>query len=155
MLVRCKPGLCIDVEPKAGEEALFDPAEPLYALIFLVSPEDNPGQHLRTLAHIAGRIGEEPFMAAWRSADDEQALKEALMHPERYLSLVLSTEDKTEAFIGQTLQDFKLPAESLVALIKRNGQPIATEGRTVLREGDQITITGNTAEIQRLRKMYS
>ena len=151
--MRCKPGLCIKVEQ--AEEALFDPADPIYALILLVSPEDNPGQHLRTLAHIAGRIGEEPFIDVWRSAGDEQALKEALMHPERYLSLVLSGADKTSAFIGQAVRDLNLNAESMVALIKRDGHPIVPEGHTVLREGDQITITGNTADIQRLRTTYS
>ena len=53
VLVRCKLGICIKIE--ADQEPMFDPAEPIYAFIFLVSPEDNPGQHLRTLAHIAGR----------------------------------------------------------------------------------------------------
>ncbi|MFQ5569968.1 MAG: cation:proton antiporter [Rhodothermales bacterium] len=153
VLVRCKPGICIEVED--DEEALFDPAEPIYAFLFLVSPEDNPGQHLRTLAHIAGRIGEEHFMEAWRSARDEQSMKEALMHPERYLSLVLSAQDKTATFIGQAVRELDLHSESLVALIKRNGQPIVVEGQTVLREGDQITITGNTADIQHLRNTYS
>ena len=152
VLVRCKRGTHIEAEQDG--EALFDPTEPIYALIFLVSPEDNPGQHLRTLAHLAGRIGEGSFIAAWRSASDEQALKEALMHPERYLSLVVSKQGKTEAFIGQAVQELELHAESQVALIKRNGQPIVPEGHTVLREGDQITITGNTTDIQRLRTTY-
>ena len=152
VLVRCKKGIHIEVENE--EEALFDPTKPIYALIFLVSPEDNPGQHLRTLAHIAGRIGEGPFMDVWRSAGDEQTLKQALMNPERYLSLVLSAEDKTAAFIGQAIRDLDLHSESLVALIKRNGHPIVAEGHMVLREGDQITITGNTADIQRLRSTY-
>ena len=144
----------IRMEVKEEEETLFDPSEPTYAFIFLVSPEDNPGQHLRTLAHSAGRVGEGLFIEAWRAADDEQALKEALMNPERYLSLVLSAKDKTAVFVGQAVQDLGRNAESLVALIKRNGQPIAAEGQTVLREGDQITITGNTTGIERLRKTF-
>ena len=152
VLVRCKRGTHIEVEHT--DEASVDPAEPIYAFIFLVSPEDNPGQHLRTLAHLAGRIGGKPFIDAWRSAADEQALKEALMHPERYLSLILSTQGKTAGFIGQAVQELELNAEGQVALIKRNGQPLVPEGHTVLREGDQITITGNTADIQRLRNAY-
>lgn len=152
VLVRCKVGICIDMGD--DEKAFFNPEEPIYAFIFLVSPEDNPGQHLRTLAHIAGRVGEDPFIDAWRAASDEQALKEALMHPEHYLSLVLSAKDKTATFIGQAIKDVELHAEGMVALIKRNGHPIVAEGHTVLREGDQITITGSTTDIQRLRNIY-
>lgn len=81
VLVRCKRGTCIEIEH--AEETLFDPAEPIYAFIFLVSPEDSPGQHLRTLAHLAGRVGEASFMDAWRSAADEQQLKDIFLHGER------------------------------------------------------------------------
>jgi Trk K+ transport system NAD-binding subunit len=132
----------------------FDPNEPIYALIFLVSPEDNPGQHLRTLAHIAGRVGEERFLDVWRTAGDEQTLKKALMNPERYLSLVLSAQEKTADFIGRAVEELDL-YPSIVALIKRNDQPIVPESHTVLREGDQITVTGDVADIRRLRNSYS
>ena len=152
VLVRCKTGIRIEIENE--EEALFDPTEPLYALIFVISPEDNPGQHLRTLAHIAGRIDNDHFIDAWRSADDEQGLKKALMNPDHYLSLVLSKEGKTATFIGQAVRDLDLHSESVVALIKRKGHPIVAERHTVLREDDQITITGTTADIERLRKVY-
>lgn len=86
VMVRCRSGLSIEFEALHVEEesqALQERLEPVYAIIFLVSPEDNPGRHLRILANIAGRIDDPRFIEAWRSAGDEQQLKEALLHRDR------------------------------------------------------------------------
>ena len=42
--------------------------ERIYALFFLVSPEADPGRHLRILAQLASRIDQEDFMVAWLEA---------------------------------------------------------------------------------------
>ena len=67
VLVRCMPPL-----------PLHQDREPVSAFIFLASPEDFPGQHLRVLAHLAGRLGERSFLAAWENADSEDILRDAL-----------------------------------------------------------------------------
>ena len=82
-LVRVQPGM--ETPQEVQEESIFAPigeVGPVYAFIFLISPENNPGPHLRTLAHIAGRIGEKSFVESWRQADSEEALRMALAPPE-------------------------------------------------------------------------
>ena len=85
VMVRCQSGVSIAFDDLRFEDEPLSQGgtEPVYAMLFLVSPEENPGQHLRILAHIANRIDDVAFMEAWRSAADEQQLKEILLHRER------------------------------------------------------------------------
>ncbi|HMB92838.1 MAG TPA: amino acid permease, partial [Rhodothermales bacterium] len=130
VMVRCRKGIRLQFETM-----MHDPDEIVYALFFLVSPEGQPGIHLRILANIASLIDQEQFMARWRHARDEQELKEALLRHERYLSLVLRPGDATAAFIGKTLRELNLPQGNLIALIHRNRQSIVPHGGTELRAG--------------------
>ena len=68
VLVRCAPIAVEDAED----------GEPIVAFIFLISPDSQPGQHLRALAHIAGRVGERSFLDVWSSASDDSQLRETL-----------------------------------------------------------------------------
>ena len=127
VMVRCRSGLSIEFEALHVEEegqALQERLEPVYAILFLVSPEDNPGRHLRILANIAGRIDDPRFIEAWRSAGDEQQLKEALLHRDRYLALDLTAEGRSAAFIGQAVRDLDLPPDTGVVLIRRHGRKV-------------------------------
>ncbi len=63
VIVRCKVPLKL---PQASD--------PLEALAFFVSPEDDPAQHLRVQAHLAGRLGRRSLLPAWRKAADEDEL---------------------------------------------------------------------------------
>ena len=85
VMVRCQSGVSIAFDDLRFEDEPLPQGdtEPVYAMLFLVSPEQNPGQHLRILAHIANRIDDVAFMEAWRSAADEQQLKEIFLHRER------------------------------------------------------------------------
>ena len=47
------------------------------AFLFLVSPESQPGQHLRILAHLVGRVKERSFAAAWKAATNPEELRDA------------------------------------------------------------------------------
>ena len=53
-----------------------------YALLFLVSPEDRPGQHLRILGHLARLVREDAFARRWAEAEDEEALRAVLLGSE-------------------------------------------------------------------------
>lgn len=149
VLVRCRSGLCIQLD--GPDEA---PSDPVYAFFFLISPEDHPGDHLRTLASIASRLDEESFMDEWKAAETEQQLKETLLHHDRYLSLYLRPDEATADFIGQPLRELDLPANTLVALVHRGGTVTIPRGSTVLREGDRITVIGEAASIRRLYDTY-
>lgn len=153
-LVRCRPGLRIDFDDSSPDHDLVTYQEPVHALLFLVSSQDHPGEHLRILAHLAGRLGDEHFMAQWRAADDEQHLKEALLSDVRYVSLSLAAADETAPFIGQPISALALPIDTRVILLRRDGKLIVPDERTVLNEQDRITITGEPAGIRRLRDRY-
>ncbi|MDX1420672.1 MAG: amino acid permease [Rubricoccaceae bacterium] len=151
VMVRCRTGLSIRFE---DAETFHDAEEPVYAIFFLISPEDPPGRHLRTLANIASRIDDEKFLDAWRSARTEQELKETLIAHDRYLSLSLRQGDATEALIGKALKDVRFPTGTLVALIRRGGQIEVPSGATELRAGDRLTIIGDTDGIEELIETY-
>jgi len=151
VMVHCQSGICVNLEDDLED---LDASEPVYAFFFLVSPTDDEGEHLRTLATLANRIDEEQFLVEWRAATDEQEAKESLLHHERYLTLHLLSGTNTEEFIGKCISEVNLPAGVLVALVRRNGQITVPNGPTTLEEGDRVTIIGNPAGIERLYELY-
>lgn len=124
------------------------------AIFFLASPETDPTQHLRILAQIAGRVEEDSFAEEWQSAIDEQELKEAVLHEDRCMSLVIARSNATEKLIGKSLKDIQFPAGCLVAILRRELQTIIPKGKTVLNEGDRLTIIGDPKSVYELRKEY-
>ena len=128
---------------------------PIHAFFYLISPNDNPGQHLRILAQIAGRIDDENFLKDWLDASDEQELKEILLRDERFLSLRIRNNTPSSVFIGLSLKDISMPEGCLVALIRRRGETIVPRGLTVLLEGDRLTIIGDAQGIEQLNNKYN
>ncbi len=78
-LARCQEGITIGRADDHfhGVEA----GGPVYAFFFLVSPEDHPGRHLRTLANLANRVDEDTFLESWINAPDEHHIR-LLIAPE-------------------------------------------------------------------------
>ena len=152
VLVRSLPGVRITlIDPLTHEE---EEEQIVHALFFLVSPEDNPSQHLRILAQIAGRVEDDDFMQLWKSARNEQELKEALLHDERFLSIAVNGKAKTGEMIGKPLREIKIPDNCLIAMINRNNKLIIPKGETVLREGDKITILGDPKSLKEIEEQY-
>jgi amino acid transporter/mannitol/fructose-specific phosphotransferase system IIA component (Ntr-type) len=151
VMVHCQSGICVDLEDEIEE---LDASEPVYAFFFLVSPKDDEGEHLRTLATLANRTDEEQFLVEWRAASNEQEAKESLLHHERYLTLDLLTGTNTEEFIDRRVKDLNLPAGVLVALVRRDEQITIPNGESTLEEGDRVTIIGNPAGIDRIYELY-
>ena len=50
----------------------------IHALIFLVTPEEQPLLHMRIIGHMAELIEAEEFLDRWVSAKNERSLKEVL-----------------------------------------------------------------------------
>ncbi|NIM51629.1 MAG: amino acid permease [Gemmatimonadales bacterium] len=152
VLVRCRGGVRIDVD---DEDLVRQAADvPIRAVFCLVSGESDPGRHLRILAQLAGRVEDEDFMSEWLRSRDEQELKETLLRDDRFLSLKLKSGTKAEALIGHSLNELNLPPGSLVALIRRYGETIVPRGRTVLREGDRLTVIGEPEGLRKLAEQY-
>jgi amino acid transporter/mannitol/fructose-specific phosphotransferase system IIA component (Ntr-type) len=151
VLVRCGAEL---VDENASELMRQAAGVPLHAIFFLVSGESDAGQHLRILAQLAGRIEDDDFMDEWVQDRDEQDLKETLLRDDRFLSLRLRTGTQSEPLIGKTLMETQLPEGSLIALIRRYGETLVPRGRTVLREGDRLTIIGAPAGLREVELRY-
>ena len=152
VMVRSRPGLVVSVDTTG--DARPDADERVYAAFFLLSPEEPPGRHLRTLANIASRIDEEPFLREWRRAATEQDLKEVLLQNDRFLALTVRPEGPTGPLVGRALRDVALPPGVLVALVHREGQIAVPGGATVLEAGDRLTIIGEAAGIRALTETY-
>ena len=153
VLVRSKPGVHITlVNPLTQEE---EQEEIVFALFFLVSPQDNPAQHLRMLAQIAGRVDEENFMAEWNNAKNELELKEALLHDDRFISITLNKKEKNAMWIGKKLKELHLPQGCLIALLTRDNLTIIPQGNTTLQKGDRITIIGEPKGMNEIKKILN
>ena len=145
VLVRCRGGTKMDVDLAEGRDGQ---SEPVQAIFFLVSPLDDPGQHLRILAQIAGRVDKEDFMEAWLSASNHQELKEAILRDDRLLALTLVPDTPSAFLIGQALKDVPLPEGTLIALVRRGPEVVIPRGATVLQPGDRLTIIGEPAGLR-------
>jgi amino acid transporter/mannitol/fructose-specific phosphotransferase system IIA component (Ntr-type) len=151
VLARSLSGLTVEVGDQFTDErhgAL------IHAVFFLVSPEENPGQHLRLLAGIAGRADDDDFMDAWLAAEQPADFREAVLRDERFLSLYIREGAPSGALAGAMLKTIEWPADTLVALVRRDGDVLIPRGNTVLRLGDRLSIVGAADGIRAVRSSY-
>lgn len=141
LLVRCVEGIIVR-----------SPDEPVHAIFFLLSPEDQPGQHLRLLGHLATHVDDAGFVERWLEAADHDELRATLMREERSLSLRLEVGGRFEDWIGLAIKDVQLPGDCLIALIRRGAHGIIPHGQTVLREGDRLTVIAQPDAIRELSR---
>ena len=152
VIIRAKQAVVVDIHDAFLGQQAHD--EPVHAFFFLISPEDNPGQHLRLLAQIAGQVDNENFMKSWLKAKDEQQLKELLCRADYSLSLQIKSTDKSAHLVGMTVNDAGFPEGTLVTLIRREGDVIIPGSSTILKENDLLTIIGEPFGIRELRQAY-
>jgi amino acid transporter/mannitol/fructose-specific phosphotransferase system IIA component (Ntr-type) len=152
VMVRSKRGVRVEVTDVHGGRA---PEGLVYCLLFLVSPEEDPKQHLRILAQIAEHADTDEFLPQWREAKNEQVLKELLLHDDRLFTLRLSPGSSRTSLIGKQVRELSLPEGVLIALIRRKGNITVPRGHTVLRANDRLTILGEPTDIRRLQREYA
>jgi amino acid transporter/mannitol/fructose-specific phosphotransferase system IIA component (Ntr-type) len=153
VIARSKQGIHIKYMDPLKDSEQEDETD-VSAVFFLVSSEKDPTQHLRILAQIAGRVEEESFAKEWMSAKDDQELKEALIHEDRILSLLIERETSSKELISKELKDVRFPEGCLVAILRRSGQTIIPKGNTVLEDGDRLTIIGDPKGMVELKKRF-
>lgn len=153
VIARSKEGIHIKYRDPLKDSKQEDETD-VNAVFFLVSSEKNPTQHLRILAQIAGRVEEEGFANEWLNAKDDQELKEALIHEDRSLSLLIERKTSGKDLIGKALKDVRFPEGCLVAILRRSGQTIIPKGNTVLEDGDRLTIIGDPKGMNELKKRF-
>ncbi len=150
VLLRCKEGVQIEVVDPLTQK--FDEMQTVYAIFFLVSPENQPTLHLRILAQIAGRVEESSFSEEWNGAKDEVELKEALLHDDRFFSICVKKGEHSEALIGKTLRDANFPDGCLVALLRRGADTFVPSADTIIEQGDRLSIIGNVESMRLLKE---
>jgi len=119
-----------------------------------VSPEVNPGQHLRILAQIAHRVDQDSFMPEWLGAESDEQLKEALFRNERIFVMMLAGGQAASTLIGLRLHEVSLPDGTLIAMIRRGDELVIPSGDTALLDGDRLTVIGRPEGISVLRDRY-
>jgi hypothetical protein len=125
-------------------------AEPVYALFILISPRDNPGQHLRFLAELANRSEGIDFNREWRTVLDDDAIRNLFIRSGEVSEIPVAGTSLT----GKRIQDMQMHSSCLVALIRREGQTIIPHGDTVLQENDILTVVGEEAAIHELTEKF-
>ena len=151
VIARAKAGLKINAMDVMGDEL----DEETYAIFLLVSPEGNPGLHLRMLAELANRIDQDEFLSRWNEEPNSAHLKQLLINDGHYMTLTLKSDHGSDVFIDKAIKDLHLPVGSLVAMVQRGGQRIVPSGGTVLEERDRLIIIGEPKVLLELRKMIS
>lgn len=141
-LVRCREGVQLPVEgEQRGDGAPPQHTEePVYALLFLVSPSAYPNRHLHVLSHIAGCLDRDDFEERWREAEGERALKETLLHPEHYQEVQITPDGERATLIGRTLRDSDLAGSDVLLLERQDGSVLQPGPETVFEEGDWLTV---------------
>jgi len=128
--------------------------EDVHALLFLIGPDDDPRLHLSLLASLAGRVYDRAFMDDWVAARNEQEMKEAVLHDERFLKLRIRSNDPTESLAGREVRETALEEGALIALVHREGKVVIPRGRTRLSLGDRLTIVGDPESIRILSQRF-
>ena len=152
LLARAQHGLRIYTTSDA--QLGRSPDDLIRAILFIVTPEDNPGQHVRLLARITKRVEDDGFIPEWLEARTGQDLKEALFHEEVIFTMRLEHGLAGEELIGKLIREFPHPEGTLVAMIRRSGELIIPRGDTELIEGDRLTLIGRAEGIDQLRELY-
>lgn len=150
-MVRSRPGVHIKFKNPATDR---EEEQTLHAIFFFLSQLDNPTQHLRMLAQIARHVESDTFSEDWAIAEDEQQIKEAILHNERFHSIYLRKGTPAESLIGKQLMQVNMPVGSLVALVRRNEEIIVPRGSTVLKENDRLTVIGEPSSMRKFHKEY-
>uniref|UniRef100_UPI003561A33D TrkA C-terminal domain-containing protein n=1 Tax=Fodinibius sp. TaxID=1872440 RepID=UPI003561A33D len=61
-------------------------------------------------------------------------------------------ENNTRSLIGKKIMDIELPGESLITILKRNGDIKIPHGNTVIEENDELSIIGEIDDISLIKK---
>ena len=147
VIVRCNGGM--DIEVGGHDQSVR--TQHVDAIFFLVSPEADPGLHLRLLASLAITVEQPAFLERWRAASGGAGLKASLLRHERSLDVRLHPNAPSCRWIDMHIRDLDLPDDVIVALIGRDGEAIVPRGSTQLHAGDRVVLLGEPEGISVLR----
>lgn len=140
----------IQLPAMASEPDVASGEQPVQAICFLLSPEEEPGQHLRLLGHLATHVDDEAFLDQWLAAKDDHEIRETLVREEHSLTLHLNLNSLSAEWIDKPVRDLTLPPGILIAVVRRGRQSFVPRGSTLLCHGDRLTIIGEPAQLRAL-----
>lgn len=154
-LVRLREG--IELEREEFEDVSDEEKKDgkIHCIIYLISSKKKSGQHLRIIAHLAEMIDSIDFYERWMAAEDEGQIREILLRDERFINITLRKNDITASMIDKEVKDLELPGESLITLIKRDGNIIFPHGKSILKENDELSIIGDKSDIKEMKNMLN
>ncbi|MGM0545488.1 MAG: amino acid permease [Bacteroidota bacterium] len=153
VLVRIPKSITVSTEGfEILDEEQTGDFENLSAIIFLISSTERSTQHLRLLAHLAEMIDTKRFIERWREAKNESELREILLRDERFINISVNKNDITRKLIGKRIKEIDLPGESLIAILKRNGEINIPHGDTVIEEDDELSVIGEVEDIEAVKE---
>ena len=123
-------------------------------MIFLVSSDEHSSEHLRLIDHLAEMIDTDRFIERWKNAGNESEWREILLRDERVIKITISDSNNTAELIGKQIMDIQLPGESLVTILKRNGDIKIPHGNTEIRKGDELSVIGEVQDIDEIRDSW-
>ena len=151
-LIRIKDGLPFENINLESNQKDLD--EYLNSLIYLISSTKRSGQHLRILAHLAEMIDTIDFRDRWLEAKDEAELREILLRDERFINLRVSKDDPTKEMINKRVKNLDLPGNTLITVIKRQGDIIYAHGKTRIENNDRLSLIGDKEDLKKLKEKY-
>lgn len=120
--------------------------EPVYALFILISPKEDPGQHLRFLAELANRAEGIDFAEGWRTLDNPENIRNRFVRSGEVAELHISRSE----VVGKRIRDIRMHEKCLIALITREGSMIVPHGDTTIEQGDKLTIIGEENAVEEM-----
>jgi len=121
---------------------------PVHALIFLITPKEEPGLDMRILGHLAEIVQSASFESRWMEAESEKELREVLISDEHFIHLSVDNHPHFRKEVGKNIGAISLPEECLIAIIYRNAEIIIPHGNTELELGDELSIIGEPEDIK-------
>ena len=69
--------------------------------------------------------------------------------------VIESTLDGSRGFVGRQIRDLKMPENTLVVAVTRNGSHVVPRGDYILHDGDKLTMVAKTESIARMEEMFN
>jgi APA family basic amino acid/polyamine antiporter len=149
VLIRIRGGAPLDLDDSVLH---LEQTQEIYAIALLVSPASDTGQHLRILAHLAGRFEEPSFLEHWMVDSTEQALKETLLRDDRMRVVRVRPDCPAAVLVGRRMDQVPLPPGSMLALVRRRGDTFIPEPGQRIQLGDRLTVIGDSAAMAELEE---
>lgn len=147
MMARTRDGLSPPEATKPEQKGSF---RSVRAVLFVLSPAEDHGYHLRLLGHLASLAEQPGFLDRWNEAADASNLGTALIEQERLLTLVAEPGRLAESWIQQPVRGLDLPAGTLIVVVRRGAEIIVPKGDTTIERGDSVTVIGEPEAVRLL-----